>query len=193
MYQKLSNQMAQYLIKNGVGKREYIDVYAYGFESIISTTMNTIILVGLGFIFGWCEEILIYIIFFAGLRKHAGGMHRNTHLSCILTYGMIAFLHIQILKKLFQYNEQIVMHICLIYFVLVIILIFKYAPVDSANKRLSQEEKSIQRLKCIQNLIIEIGIIIGMMIFRQRWLAVVAMAALVTESMMLLPILNNYK
>ena len=191
MYQKLSNRMARFLIQNGVGKSEYLEIYAYGFENVILTIFNTIILLLLGSILGFGKEILVYMFFFAMLRNHAGGMHKNTHFSCVLTYGLVAFFHIMVLKGVFQNDRLLAMGICVVYLVTTFLLVFKYAPADSKNKRLCENEKEIQKIKSRKVLVIEAGVILGMILVQQDWLAMVATAAVMTQAITLLPIINN--
>lgn len=191
MYEKLSNQMAQFLIRNGVGKSEYLEIYIYGFENVISTVINMMILFLIGWGLGLEKEILIYMIFFAILRNCAGGMHKNTHLSCVFTYAVIAFAHILILKGVFQSNCQLARGICVVYLLVAFVMIFRYAPMDSENKRLSEEEKKVEKMKSRKTLVIEVGSVFLMVLFQQEWLAIVATAAIMIQSVTLLPIINN--
>lgn len=191
MYEKLSNRMAWFLIKNGVGKNEYLEVYAYGFENVISTIFNTIILLLFGVTLGLGREILVYMCFFAMLRNNAGGMHKSTHFSCVFTYGVVAFFHIMVLKGVFQNDRLFAMGICVVYLVTAFLLVFKYAPADSKNKRLCENEKEIQKNKSRKVLMIEAGVILGMVLGQQEWLAMVATAAVMTQAITLLPIINN--
>ena len=135
MYEKLSNQMAQFLIRNGVGKSKYLEVYAYGFENVISTIFNTIILLLIGVTLGLGREILVYMCFFAMLRNHAGGMHKSTHFSCVFTYGVIAFFHILVLREIFQNDRLFAVGIGIVYLITTSILVFRYAPADSKGMK----------------------------------------------------------
>lgn len=191
MYEKLSNQMAQFLIRNGVGKSKYLEVYAYGFENVISTIFNTIILLLIGVTLGLGREILVYMCFFAMLRNHAGGMHKSTHFSCVFTYGVIAFFHILVLREIFQNDRLFAVGIGIVYLITTSILVFRYAPADSKNKRLCEKEKEIQKIKSRKVLVIEAGFILGMILGQQDWLAMVATAAVMTQAITLLPIINS--
>lgn len=191
MYEKLSNRMACFLIKNEVGKNEYLEVYAYGFENVISTIFNTIILLLIGVTLGLGREILVYMCFFAMLRNHAGGMHKSTHFSCVFTYGVIAFFHILVLREIFQNDRLFAVGIGIVYLITTSILVFRYAPADSKNKRLCEKEKEIQKIKSRKVLVIEAGFILGMILGQQDWLAMVATAAVMTQAITLLPIINS--
>lgn len=98
MYKKMSNAMTEYIIQKEVGKPEYYEIYAYGFENLISVIANTIFLLLLATVVGLEKEIMIYMLFFSSLRNCSGGMHKDTHLSCIITYASVAFIHIGIMK-----------------------------------------------------------------------------------------------
>lgn len=78
-----------------------------------------------------------------------------------------------------------------VYLIASVYLVFRYAPMDSENKRLSEEEKITQRRNSRRVIWIEVGVVIGLIIGQYEWLAVVAAAATVTQSLTLLPILNK--
>lgn len=191
MYKKISNAMTEYIIQKKVGKREYFEIYAYGFENLVSVVVNTIFLLILATIVGLEKEIIIYMIFFAGLRNCSGGMHKDTHLSCIMTYASMAFMHIGIMKYLYQWNHYAAFILLSVYMLISIWLVFRYAPKDSKNKRLSEEEKIIQKRYSRRVILIEVGIVMGLLLCQHEWFAVVAAAAIITQSLSLIPILND--
>ena len=100
MYKQIALKLTSCLIENHMGKKEYAEAYAFGFENIVSTVANCIFVSFIGYLTGFIIEVIIYMIFYGGLRNCSGGYHRKTHLSCIVIYTMFAISHIVIAKYL---------------------------------------------------------------------------------------------
>ena len=59
-----------------------MEVYEYGLTLLIGTIGKIIGFIIIGVLTGLLKEILVFIIFFSGLRLQAGGYHAKTALNC---------------------------------------------------------------------------------------------------------------
>jgi accessory gene regulator B len=191
MYKRISNVLANYIIKSGVADKQYYEVYKYGFECMVSVITNIIFLLIVGKMIGNISGMIIYIVFFSFLRNHSGGMHCQTHMGCIALYTIVALMHMWIIKNIYMRNVMLCTMVLVMYCIISIYLVFKYAPVDSINKRLSYGDKLHQKNKSRIIVLVECGLIIVMALLGYRWISIVASAAMVTQSISLIPILND--
>ncbi len=194
MYKKISMKLANCLIANDLVKSEYKDIYAYGFENIISTVFNCVVVLFAGYITNLTIEFMIYMLFYGMLRSYSGGFHQRTHLRCVNSYILFAMSHIMIMKYVMRISMKLSVTIMILYLSLAVYIIFLYAPVDSINKSLDKEERCIQEKKSRRVLVLEIILIflIGYL-WKKGWIAMVATLAVFSQSITLLPIWNQTK
>lgn len=139
------------LLDNQIIKEEDMEVYEYGLTLLIGTIGKIIGFIIIGLLTGLLKEILVFIIFFSSLRLQAGGYHAKTVLSCFLgTLVLIGFaiLFIKILPTSYQplFN--------LFSIVISILLVCLYSPLESENRPLTEEEKTLYRKRSILAVIV---------------------------------------
>ncbi len=93
-YRTLSTSLVTPLVKKQSGKDQYLDIYAYGLEIILSTVVNLVIVILLGTLLGILKETLFFIITFSFLRILVGGAHASTHLRCITLFTLIMLVSV---------------------------------------------------------------------------------------------------
>lgn len=95
MYYVLSEKAAWYLVANRIGKKEYLRIYTYGFECLIATMGNIMVVFLAGLLFNMEKELAVYMIFYSILRMQSGGCHQASHVKCIFWYLILAISSIQ--------------------------------------------------------------------------------------------------
>lgn len=145
MLNKFSTRLSDKIgspLKSTIEEKE---IYAYSIEVLLSLFINLIILSITAYITNKVSELIIFIIFFSGLRTFAGGYHAKTHIECI-TLSFLLFIISAMSNTFFIHFGEIVMITGII---ASNILVFKYAPTESKNKPLNGIEakkyKSISR------------------------------------------------
>lgn len=82
------------LLENNIINEEDAEVYEYGLILLIGTLLKIIGFAAVGLITGYMKEIVVFLIFFSGLRIQAGGYHAKSVLNCFL--GSLALIGIAI-------------------------------------------------------------------------------------------------
>lgn len=138
MYKKGARYITNQFIKHGNISEEKANVYAYGFEILISTIVYTIIFLITAAITNTLLESILFWFGFFIVRTIAGGYHAKTYTFCHILFLLNHIAFIAILK-LIPSNAITVLVLCLT--LTSAICLFKYAPVDHPNKRFTKNEK----------------------------------------------------
>jgi len=140
----IARRAAAFFIDQGAGNECNRDIYEYGIIIALSFLINTAVAVILGFVFSLQIEILVFFIPFAIHRSLSGGYHAKTWWGCLIMSGLVMMI-VVFLVKLQARAELFPISVAL--WVLSIITTFAFAPVENANRPLSDAEKSKFR-KC---------------------------------------------
>ena len=112
--------------------------YAYGFQLLLSTAINTLLIVLLSLVFGAILETLFFMVSFISLRITAGGYHAKSHISCIFlicaTYTALALL----ITLLPQSAMTMFSLLCIVASALIV---WAYSPVAAVNKPIGSKQK----------------------------------------------------
>jgi len=139
------------LFENDIIKEGDMEVYEYGLTLLFGTLGKIIGFIIIGLLTGLLKEILVFIIFFSGLRLQAGGYHAKSVLNCFL--GSLAAMGIAIfIVKILPVSYQSIFTLFSI--IISILLVFLFSPLESENKPLTGEEKLIYRKRSIVTVII---------------------------------------
>lgn len=189
--------MTQYICKltlerlcaKNIIKEEDREIYLYGLELLIATIFKGLVIVIIGALTRLIKEMLIFTLFFSGLRIQAGGYHAKTILGCLIGTLTIIFTSITLVRIL---PEDYQSYYILISMVASVVLIFLYAPLESENKPLSKEEKVLYRHRSLQTVIIGNIIILILIAFSDKfnYLGSIASTGFFIES---LTIIHNLK
>lgn len=191
MVAKISKRFAEIIYQVNTSKNISKEIYQYGLELIISTAINILILLIVSIYFGYFTEVLIFSSCFILLRISAGGFHARTHLSCLAFYFCILLIGLVSAEVIMYYDYSSVFIV--IFLLMSIILIFKYAPMDSRNKPLTINEKKIYAKKSRSKIIVISTLIILGLVFKIEWIHYMLLCSLAVmiESLILLPKLNK--
>lgn len=137
MYKELANSITSKFIKSGIIDEEQQDIYAYGFEVLISSTMYFLILFLVSVVFKCVFSSLVYLLGLILIRKICGGHHANHYSSCQLLFeaNHLAFVALYHLVDIRWYRLVTVS-----VFTFAIISIFVAAPVDHKKKPFIKNE-----------------------------------------------------
>jgi len=139
MLEKLSERLTDLLLMKGIIDRENREIYTYGFEALLSTVINFIIVLTIGIIAGIALESIFFVFMFGILRMYCGGYHAETHISCILTFTGI-YGSAMIIAKFLPVAAGSVFSIIAgtISFVVILFL----APIEHKNKPFIDDEEA---------------------------------------------------
>ena len=122
------------LHKNVISETE-IDIYIYGYETIILGIIDFFIVLIVGLIFNQFITMLIFFTMFISVRLYTGGYHANTVLKCKAVFISICISLVFLSEFKFPYYLHIL--IMLLY----LITSFFLAPIENHNKPLTSEEQ----------------------------------------------------
>ena len=143
---KLVNKITDTLIENGTVSEKDRDVYHYCITGVVEMGMALIVTLVLSLIMGKLTETLLFLLIIIPLRSIAGGYHANSGRMCFLL--SVLFYLSAIFMSAFIYKHLDVKYSLWIYITFSVLILIE-APVDSKNKRLSAEEKSELKRKCL--------------------------------------------
>ena len=139
MIHRLSKMIADFLLGKNVISKENIDIYVYGYETIILGIIDLFIIITVGLIFDQLISMLIFFIMFISIRLYTGGYHANTILKCKIVFISICISVIFLVELKFPYFLYILM------ILLYLITSFFLAPIENYNKPLTSEEQTKYR------------------------------------------------
>lgn len=163
MLANVSKKMTSYFIRKEVIEVEDREMYDFCFEIMLSTIINLLGIIIIGIVSRRYVEAVCFSIAFMMLRGSAGGYHANSHIACFTTL-MIAF-GLCIVGLTYIPFDMLVL-VSSISATLGIMVVIAIAPIDNKNKKLTKEEKSIQRRKAIINVILLATATIIMSLFK---------------------------
>ncbi len=143
MLQQFANELAGYLLKRRIVKEEDYEIYTYGIEALLSTLVNTVLVLGIGLALGMFVDTLIFLSAFAILRVYCGGYHARSHWGCILTYTVLYGCSMLIIRFL---PGSFVFAFALAIAGLSLLIIFLLAPLEHVNRPFVGQEYKVFRL-----------------------------------------------
>lgn len=139
MIHRLSKMIAEFLLHKNVISETEIDIYIYGYETVILGFIDFLIVLAVGFIFNKMITILIFFAMFISVRLYTGGFHANTVLRCKAIFISIC-ISVSLLSE-FKFPYYLYIFIMLLY----LITSFFLAPIENYNKPLTSEEQTKYR------------------------------------------------
>lgn len=191
MISRISKKLAIKIHKNDYKNLGDLEIYEYGLELILSSIINTFLIIALSACTGLAIEMLAFLVFFGILRISAGGYHAPTHFKCLLQYMVISFSSI-IFARMMMENTMII-YLIIMSCILSAGLVFWLAPVDSNNKQLNNGEIRQFKKRSRVTVLIQIIILLALLYLRNNlsYYLFVCSLGILSESISLLPILNK--
>ena len=133
----LADRIAGYFISNGVAEERDRDIYVYGLMHAFSNGIGLAVAVVAGFAFSVPLEMLLFFATLAAFRMSAGGYHVGAVWMCIGASAM-TFVVAAIIMRLCP--AALYLPAIAVILVLSAVTVFKFAPVEDKNRRLSPGE-----------------------------------------------------
>jgi len=138
MIGKIAGNMASFYARNDLISGDEIESYKYGFEILLSTICNILLVMAIAAVVGAVPGALCYMAAFALLRCVAGGYHAPSHAVCILEYAAGFAIFAAVAFFLPPLYSALYALVCSIASAAVIL---KWAPVEAPNKPLSTRKR----------------------------------------------------
>ena len=146
MIKHLSLVFANYFARKGQYPKEKINVYAYGFELLISTVLNALGLFIISMIMGIVPEALLFSVAYILLRTTAGGYHAKHHWSCFLITN-IGFILFAIMLNMMA--NSVALPYIVFTTLLTSMLVWSFSPIRAENNPLRESQKDIFRKRSL--------------------------------------------
>ena len=148
--ERISKKLTNWLISKKVIAVEEKEVYEYGIFQMIVNMIDTLSILALAILFNELTSTFCYIVCFCMLRKYAGGYHAKTLIGC---YGMtIGFTLLMLITiKVFKVPLMVILSAWLVS----LIIIFLFAPVQNRKKILDELERMVYRRRVLLIAILE--------------------------------------
>lgn len=146
MISSMSRFVSRFLLKYRIIDRGETDIYEYGFEIIISSLVGFILVIVIGMIYDIFLYALTYFAIFTFIRRTTGGYHAETYFKCNLVFSIVSFTTMGMTCVSYE-NELYSFPLHLLLLITAIVVVYKYAPVESPNKPLDEEQRKSNHAK----------------------------------------------
>ena len=149
----LGKSISHFLCKKKVIAEQEVEVYQYGFEILISTTLGLLITVAIGIVLNMFFLSVLYYVIFVMVRQWTGGYHADSYLKCNITFAGITFFTLG-MTKLSDMSEMYSLTIHGLMLVFALLSVWKYTPVENPNKRIREEMKEQNKIMSFAMLVV---------------------------------------
>lgn len=188
MVDRICRIVTQQLVQKNIIEFEDYDIYMYGLQMFIASIFKGIGIFAIFYGLGWLKEAIVFIMAFGILRINAGGYHSSTYFRCFILTIITMIISIVLAIFIIPYTFMI-----LPILVISILLVLQYAPVDTPNKPLSNEEYLVYRKRSIIVVLLESLIILIIFIIKKDFLIYcnIAAMAILNEALTLTPFVTK--
>lgn len=166
-----------------IDEEEDRKLYEYGFHMLFAKCFFFALTVLLGFLLHIIVESIVFFFLFSAIRSYAGGVHANKESACTVLTSE-ALLVVTSAIKFCIMMDQVVAPLSMILASTVIIMI--YAPLDSPEKPLDQEERERFRRVTYLLLLLIVSIAIFALVVQCQTIFCACAGSLGLEGMLLL-------
>lgn len=190
--ERILNKIMDFISHNeNVDENKY-EIVKYGLELFILKITFFIAILIVSIILNSFWEYLVFFLLFYPIRSFAGGYHASTKSQCFIQSLITVVLVLIAIKSIGIYHFIIIPLAVLT--IVSAAIIWKFAPIDSENKRLDEDEHLLFKKKSRIVLCTEIGISLVMYLFGFVEISCSAMSAIIVESiLMIMEIIKSYK
>ena len=153
---KKLEELADVLMENENHPNIDKEIIVYGLACALEHGISMITIIILGLLFELTFETVVFVLAFSFIRTYAGGYHCQKAINCYLMSNGAILLVLGIIK--FTLEEYMFILGGAILLISLPILL-KFAPIETPNKRLDEDERKQYRNKTITHLVIECVII----------------------------------
>ncbi len=138
MIHQMAKRVTAYFIKKSLISNEQKNIYAYGFEVLISNVIFLSMLAVLGLCTGSLISIFIFILFLYPIRTSAGGYHASNHRNCLLL-SVLCCGTVPLLLALIQ-NQILCLFFILCFTASTLCTVVVFAPLEHKNNPKTKEQ-----------------------------------------------------
>ncbi len=131
----MSGKIADWLIRQKVISTDERELYAYAVHCLFSLLYPIVFSVIIGAFFGMSIEAVAMIMSFIAVRKFSGGYHADSFYKCLIISSIVIMTMLQISNYI---NNNLLFNVI---YIASSILLMIFSPIDSANKRLDNDDK----------------------------------------------------
>lgn len=135
--EKLSQKVARSLVENGNIRKEHEAVYQYALQSVLILGINVLLSLLIGILLDRVGYCVLFLCAMIPLRSNAGGFHASNLAVCYI----LSFTSLVTTLLLVDKDDLYWVILLAAAAVVSAILIFIYAPLDTKNRRLDDDEK----------------------------------------------------
>ncbi len=162
---------------------EQAEIVRYGLELFFLKVSFFLATMVIGILMGSFWESLIFTALLSGIRTMAGGFHANTRMQCFVM-SMLTFTCVLMILKLAAVYNVILIPLTVLA-VISSIIIWKFAPIDTENKPLEDDETVVFRKKARVMLLIEMCLAVATYLIGFVSVACSALLALITTGILM--------
>lgn len=140
MFQVVSEQITEFLIRNQVVQKDDRELYQFGIQQTLFIILNLSTTIAIGILCGMLWQSIVFIIAYIPLRHYSGGFHARTPINCYFFSSIMVFTVLSVMK-LFPVN----CFICDIVILFSLLIIFILSPLADKNKPLNNEERTVYK------------------------------------------------
>lgn len=142
MIRKLAGRVVDWQTQHHLLSEKDKGLYQYAYEVLLNQIINILIAILIAVLFSAPMPVLVFLICYIPLRSYCGGHHARTNEGCMVVSGIL-LCTVCIMFKILPKNAGIVMQP--LSYLASGFLIICFAPVEDANKPLSEEETARYR------------------------------------------------
>ncbi len=143
MIHRISQIITDFLISQRIADEKDYEIYVYGYEVVVSSLIDIMIVLLIGITFNRLADVLIIMSMFVSIRLYSGGYHANTYLKCkLLMTGMILIVLVISLVDIPFFLECI-----MIAFHMIIVSVL--SPIENINKPIRSDNRIKYRITSI--------------------------------------------
>lgn len=154
-----AKKLSSYFAEKGIIQREDAQAYSYGFELLISTFFNGVLIFTGAIFMGVFLHTWLFLAGFIPLRLTAGGYHAKHHWSCILITSLAYMLSAYTVRYIPLEALPLYSLVCCVF---VSMAVWALSPIEAGNKPLSEKKRESVRNWSIG--IASLDLVIGLLV-----------------------------
>lgn len=185
MLEGYSYKLARYFIGKGKVDKKEEEIYAYGFEVLMSSVFSIICSLIIGVVLKKGVEAAIFLFVYCSIRKEAGGYHADTNIKCTLTFLSVFTFIMIVYEKVSRNTSDLVLITLILLSDLCIVL---FAPVGTIENPIPIHREKKMKKKAILLASIYSIIFTYIMFFKEIYMdyAIIGTIAIIWLSILLI-------
>lgn len=184
MLNKVSNKIAEILIKQKIVDKDDIEIYQFGIYQAISFFVNILSTIAILAVYDMFFEGLLFCLFYFLLRCYGGGYHAKSPVYCYILSVLLIIVEMNLINYFNQntFVNFLIIPSCLIVWIL--------SPIETDNKKLDNLERKVYQGRT--RVILLVSILSVILLYVLNISIVSLFMAIITEAFMqILGIMDN--